>query len=116
MPLPVVIVLVKIIPSPGQKQVIMDLFQSVRGPTSSKPGCTECSIYENINNDETILYFEQWSSMEALEQHIVSTLYTRVLTAMEFAGEQPEISFYEIAHTRGFEFIEELRVRPPHKN
>jgi len=66
----VVIVLVKIIPRPGQKKVIMDLFQSVRGPTSMKPGCTECSIYNKLNNDETILYFERWSSMEALQQHI----------------------------------------------
>jgi quinol monooxygenase YgiN len=112
----VVIVLVKIIPRPGQKQVVMDLFQSVRGPTSIKPGCTECSIYDKLNNDETILYFEQWSTMEALQQHIVSSLYTRVLAAMEFAGEQPEISFHEIAHTRGFEFVEALRARPPHKN
>ena len=81
-----------------------------------KPGCTECSIYDKLNNDGAILYLEQWSSMESLQQHIVSTLYTRVLAAMEFAKEQPEISFHEIAHTRGFEFIEILRARPPHKN
>jgi quinol monooxygenase YgiN len=112
----VVIVLVKIIPRTGQKQVIIDLFKSVRGPTSMKPGCTECSIYDKLNNNETVLYLEKWSSIEAMQQHIVSSLYTRVLAAMEFAGEQPEISFYEIAHTRGIEFVEELRTRPPRKN
>lgn len=110
-----IIVLVKIIPRPGQKQVILDLFQSVSGPTSMKSGCMECSIYDKFNDDDTILYLEQWSSMEALQQHIVSVIYNRVLAAMEFAGEQPEVYFHEISHTRGFEFVEALRAQPPHE-
>lgn len=110
-----VIVLVKIIPRTGQKQVVIDLFKSVRGPTSMKPGCTECSIYDKVNDEETVLYLEKWTSTEAMQQHVVSPIYTRVLTAMEFAGKQPEITFYEIAHTRGFEFVEKLRSRTPQK-
>jgi quinol monooxygenase YgiN len=112
----VVIVFVKIIPRTGQKQVVIDLFKSVRGPTSMKPGCTECSIYDKVNNVDTILYLEKWSSEEAMQQHIVSSLYTRVLTAMEFAEKQPEITFYEIAHARGIEFVEKLRSRTPQKS
>jgi hypothetical protein len=51
--------------------------------------------------------------MEALDRHIRPKLYFRVLSAMEFANEPPEIYFHEISETRGFEYIEALRTASP---
>ncbi len=56
-----------------------------------------------------ILYAEQWRSEEAIFHHIRSSLYRRVLGAMEFSTRAPEVSFYFVSHTRGMELIHDLR-------
>jgi hypothetical protein len=56
-----------------------------------------------------IRYAEQWDSEEALNDHIRSDLYRRVLAAMEFSKQPPEIIFHFTSHTKGFELVEALR-------
>jgi quinol monooxygenase YgiN len=49
---------------------------------------------------------EQWESKGDLERHIQSSLYRRILAAMEFASEAPEISFHEVSKSTGMDLIE----------
>jgi quinol monooxygenase YgiN len=105
-----IICLLKIIPRTDHRQEVLDLLKSVQGPTEVRSECMECSVFEEKDREERILYLEQWSSRKAFEEHILSSLFTRVLSAMELADEPPEISFFELAHARGLEFVETLRA------
>ncbi|HSB51526.1 MAG TPA: antibiotic biosynthesis monooxygenase [Dissulfurispiraceae bacterium] len=95
---------------PSKRQSIIDILRSVEGQTRAKPGCSSCAVYEAPDQRRTILYVEQWESGEQLSRHIRSTLYLRVLAAMELANEPPEISFHEVTETKGIELIEHLRA------
>jgi len=98
---------------PGKQQVVVDILRSVIGPTRLKSGCMDCTVYTDQGEAQTILYIEQWQSREALDRHIQSELYFRVLSAMELANEAPEIYFHEVSDTRGLEYVESLRMSLP---
>ncbi len=72
-------------------------------------GCTGGRVCEERGNGNAILYLESWGSREALQRHVRSGLYIRVLHAMDLASEPPEISFYEISGEKGMELIRESR-------
>ena len=103
----------KIKPLPEKQQVVLDILRSVIGPTRIKSGCMDCAVYTNQGEVKTILYLEQWQSLEPLDRHIRSELYFRVLSAMELANEAPEIYFHEVSDTRGLEYVEALRTASP---
>jgi quinol monooxygenase YgiN len=88
---------------------MIDILRTMENLTRSKPGCQCCCLYEQLNDTHAVLYVEQWESREVLQQHVRSSMYMRLLTAMELSSEAPEIQFHEIAETRGLEFIEETR-------
>ena len=103
----------KINPLPGKQQAVFDILRSVIGRIRVKSGCMDCAVYIDQGEAQTILYLEQWQLREPLDKHIRSELYFRVLSAMELAGEPPEIYFHEVSDTKGFEYIKALRTPLP---
>jgi hypothetical protein len=76
------------------------------------PGCLGCWISENDALDDRIHYAEQWESEAALDQHIRSDLYRRVLAAIDLSRQTPEVTIYQTIKTAGFELIQALRAPP----
>ena len=105
-----VILLLKILPSPSKRRELLDILRSVVGPTSIQPGCRACEIYEGSGDDQTVLYLEQWDALTQIQRHIQSALYVNILTAIEFSTTQPEIKFYEISQVWGMELLKTLRT------
>ena len=101
--------MVKIYPIPGREQEILDILLSVRGPTLADAGCIECSILEEHDDENAILYLERWESGTELCSHIRSAIYSRVLKALELSDREPEIWFHEITATQGMEVVERVR-------
>lgn len=105
-----VIFLLKINPPPHLRRELVDILRSVTGPISIQPGCLACEVYESSGEDDTVLYFEHWQSMADMQNHIQSSIYSRMLTAMELSRVQPEMGFYKVSQVWGMELIESLRV------
>ena len=103
------LVMVKISPAWGKEREVLDILHSVRGPTLAVSGCVECSIFEENDEEHSIVYLEKWQTKEEMITHIRSPLYSRVLKALDLADRQPGIWFYDIAGTQGMELIESVR-------
>ena len=88
---------------------MLDILRTMEALTRTKPGCLCCCIYEQANDKHAVLYVEKWQSMETLERHIQSSMYMRLLTAMELSSEAPDIQFHEVVKTLGMDLIEALR-------
>ena len=101
--------LVRIVPLPEKRERILEMLVSVARQAKLIHGCKGCTACEESGNGKAILYLERWESREALQRHIRSGLYLRVLHAMDLASEPPEVSFYEICGEKGLELIRELR-------
>ncbi len=101
---------VRIYPRPGIEQSILEVLESLKGPMSSLAGFLGCSVAVESGEYGTIFYLERWSSHEALDRHLRSPLYGRVLEAMECSCRSPEVAFYEVTGMGGLEMVEKARV------
>ena len=100
---------VKIYPHPGREHAVIDVLDSLTGPVSTLAGCLGCSVSIETGAGEVVNYTEKWCSREALDRHLNSNLYGRVLEAMEFSCKPPDVEFYEVTNVGGLELVELAR-------
>ena len=75
----------------------------------AQPGCTACHIYEEQGSDEAVVLVERWESQAALEAHLRSEAYRRILGAIELSGAPPEVCFDYVSGSEGMDLIERSR-------
>jgi quinol monooxygenase YgiN len=100
---------VKIYPPPGSEHTILDVLESMKGPIATTADCLGCSITLEVEEGGAVCYTEQWRTREALERHLSSPLYSRVLEAMEWSRLPPEVEFFEMTFVGGLELVEKVR-------
>jgi quinol monooxygenase YgiN len=101
---------VKIYPPPGSEHSILDVLESMKGPVATIADCLGCSVTVEVGEGGAICYTEQWRTREALDRHLRSPLYGRVLEAMECSSTSPDVEFYEVTEVGGLELIEKVRL------
>lgn len=106
-----IISLLKLKPIPENQNAVLDILRFVKDRLMLRRGCLESVIYQECDPDPLILYLEHWQSKEDLNRHIQSSVYLRVLNAMDLCREKPEILFYDVSDTKGMEWIEALRLK-----
>ncbi|RNC68272.1 MAG: antibiotic biosynthesis monooxygenase [Desulfuromonadales bacterium] len=102
--------MVKIAPFPEKRQEVLDILLSMKGPTQAEVGCLNCCIFEEYGDDPAIVYVELWRTLTEMHRHMRSSLYSRILEAMELSCREPEVYFYEVVGTSGMELIEQVRM------
>lgn len=95
--------------TPTDRKDVANIFNTIAGSTSVKPGCKKVQLYSDINYDDNILLIEEWLSKAELERHIRSDDFRKIMAIMDMAIEPPEISFNTVSSTMGFEFVEKIR-------
>jgi quinol monooxygenase YgiN len=91
-----------------RKKEVMEILQSILEPTRVANGNVSCSLSEDCENRNVILYEEIWENETHLKHHMRSDRFRNILAAIDMASEQPEIRFSTISETAGMEFIEEV--------
>ena len=105
----------RFLPPPSRRLDVLEILKSIQGPVSSQQGCAACHIYEEQGDDPAIVLVERWESEEALEKHVRSEAYRRILGALELSDSAPEVSFDYVSETEGMGLIERVRS-PDHKS
>jgi len=108
-----IVSIVKIVPLPDKRVEVLDILATVTGPTQSEPGCLDCSLLEEHGDEYAIFYVEQWRSEQEMNRHIRSSLYDRVLQAMDLSRTPPDVKYHEISHSSGLELVSVLRNIDP---
>ena len=93
---------------PEKRWDVLKTIHTIIGPTTVRSGCLHCGLYSNTSNDDELILLEKWESHEALERHLRSDEFRKIIAAMETANELPEISFNTVASTEGIEFVEKI--------
>ena len=99
----------RILPAPDRRAEILEVFRAIQGPVRAQPGCAACHVYEEQGPEQAVVLVEMWDSQAALETHIRSEAYRRVLGAIELSGGPPEVRFDHVSATEGMELIERSR-------
>jgi quinol monooxygenase YgiN len=71
--------------------------------------CLACDIYEDLQDDTTLMFRQVWRNKEDLDRHLRSNEYRNVLLVMEMAEKAPEIRFDTISDSTGIETVEKAR-------
>lgn len=98
---------IKVDTGPENKEEILEILFSLKGPTEVKSGCLGCEIYQDLQNESIIVYTEVWKSKEKLNSHIRSNHYRKLLAVIDMSLKQPEITFCAVTKTMGMEMIKE---------
>jgi len=104
---------VRINAPPKRRDEILKTLRSLLGPTRVLPGCVSCRFYQDVENPNLLTLIEEWESREALNRHVRSNDYRKLLTAMDLASERPVVQFCSVSSESGMELIEEIREGRP---
>ncbi len=99
----------RILPAPDRHAEVLEVFRAIQGPVLAQPGCTACHIYEEQGSEPAVVLVERWESQAALEAHLRSETYRRILGAIELSGGPPEVCFDYVSATDGMDLIERSR-------
>ena len=97
--------------TPERRGGVLEVLRSVQGPIEAQPGCAACHIYEEQGPQSAVVLVARWESQAALEEHIRSEVYRRILGALELSSGPPEVSFEEVSASEGLELVGRLRDR-----
>jgi quinol monooxygenase YgiN len=100
----------RILPAPDRRAEILEVLRGIQGPVLAQPGCLACHIYEEQGLEQALCLVERWESQAALEAHLRSETYRRVLGAIELSGAPPEVQFDYVSATEGMDLIERSRT------
>ncbi len=98
-----------ILPAPDRRAEVLEVFRAIQGPVLAQPGCTACHIYEERGPEQAVVLVERWECQAALEAHLRSETYRRILGAIELSGGPPEVCFDYVSATEGMDLIERSR-------
>ena len=90
------------------KKDVINIFDSMAGSTSVKPGCKKVNLYSDINNDDDVLLILEWNSHKEMEKHIRSEEFRKIMVLMDLSNEAPIIRFNTVSSTMGFELVEKI--------
>ncbi len=105
----VVIASFRLFPAREQRRQLLSILQAIQGPTKVQPHCISCQLYGEEDDEESILYMEEWDSETEFQRQARSDRYRQVLEAVELSSRAPEIHFHQVNQTRGIDLLEELR-------
>lgn len=89
----------------------LQILHSIVERTRAEAGCISCSVYRDMENEHLFVFEETWRSEEALQHHLRSEDYRKVLLVMEMAITPPVIRFDTITDTGGVEVIVDARSK-----
>ena len=99
-------------PRPGDTAKLIDVLDSMRGLLATDADFLGCQLMVEAGENRAVHYLERWRNRAALDRHLRSSLYCRVLEAMELAEAPPTVEFFEVQDAGGLELVEQARLHP----
>jgi quinol monooxygenase YgiN len=96
--------------SPQKRGEVLRILRSTAERNKILSGCLNSRLYEDLQEDNVILFEEMWSGEEEMEEHLRSDEYRNVLMALEMAIQRPEVRFIRASSSSGIEAIEKART------
>ncbi len=103
-------VVLRLVAPPHRAEELVRTLRSLMLPLQAAPGFVSCRLYTEADRPEALCYLEEWGTPEALDDHLRSSHFTRLLSLMEAAAEPPELRLNWIAEVKGLEYLEKVRL------
>lgn len=95
--------------SPAVRDGILKSLLRLVGPTRAVRGCAACGVYVNVEEEDCLIYAEEWETQEALDRRLRTGDLKVLLSVLDLAPEPPVVRFDTINETQGMEVIAAAR-------
>lgn len=95
---------------PGEELHLARVLQRVCDATRARPGCLAAGVYQQVGHPAETLYVEVWAEVGALQDHIRSSGFDRLLAIVETSPVRPSLTFRFVSETRDLAWVEQLRL------
>ncbi len=99
----------RLLPAPNRRAEVLAILRTIQGPVQAQPGCAACHILEEQGPEQAVVLVERWETQQALETHLRSESYRRILGAIELCAGPPDIRFDHVSATEGLALVERSR-------
>jgi len=86
----------------------LQVLRSLKGPVRSQPGCAQTLLMRDVHDDSVITWVSRWRSRDALDHHLRSAHFRRLMAVIELASEAPDVLFEDGSELRGLDLIHEV--------
>lgn len=93
----------------GQRARVMQSLGRIVGPTRALPGCVSCHLFADAEEENAILFIEEWQTQQNLETRLRADSMRTVMAAMDCAVGPPDVRVETISGTRGMDLIAACR-------
>ncbi len=100
---------IRLMVPPKRRAEVLEILSSLAERSRFEPGCISCRVYEDVEVKQIVMLEQLWKTGEALERHLRSEEFSKVVLVMEMSLQSPEIRFSEISRSSGMEIIEKAR-------
>jgi quinol monooxygenase YgiN len=105
-----ILVTLSVSPLPDRREEMVAVFWMLLGPTRVEPGCLTCELHEEVGDGGSLLYVEEWETVEQLERHMRSARYERLLAVMEASARPPVLRYHTVSDSKGMEYLQAVRL------
>ena len=95
---------------PGRREETIAAFWLLLGPVRVEPGCLACGLYQEVGNEDRLLYVAEWETPEQLGRHMRSGRYGRLLTIVDASALPPVLRYHSASAIQGLEHLEAVRL------
>lgn len=100
---------IRMVTSPKKRNEALKILKMTAQYCRLQPGCLACDIYEDLQDENILMFRQAWQTKTDMDQHLRSDEYRNVLLVMEMAEKEPEIRFDTISDSSGIETVEAAR-------
>lgn len=105
-----IITKIKVVLPAKRRKEILEALKSFKKLAELSGGCQCCFISRDVDQRNTIIYWEEWQSRDDLERHIQSPQYRHLLELIEQSAKKPNIQFLTITKIEGLDIVKAVRI------
>lgn len=96
--------------APADRTRVLRSLSRIIGPTRAMPGCLGCRLYSDAEDENALLFVEEWTDEPSLVMHLRDDGMKVLLSTLDYACEAPALRMDTLTGTRSVEFIGECRA------
>jgi len=92
-----------------RRQETVTALRARQFPVQLDRRCAEVRLSSDVENQDCLLYTEEWPNLDDLIEEVGSDRFSRLLAIMETANAPPSLEFRFVTETRGLDLVAEAR-------
>nr|WP_320050486.1 antibiotic biosynthesis monooxygenase [uncultured Desulfuromonas sp.] len=98
-------VIIKMKVSADKRNEVLTTIKDLLGLIRREKDCVNCHCYLDVEEEDVVIFKQEWTTNEALANHLKSGHFKVLLGAMKLLSIEPEIRINTVVATEGVETI-----------